>query len=92
MCDKEKTAEGTTVRFESHPDYDPSWSSHSLQANSGIVPIIRPRPLPFTSFPINHLVIRLPSDAINFEMKIYVTGDQVTGRAKNRTSNLIPRQ
>jgi hypothetical protein len=41
---------------------------HSLQANTGIVPQIKPRPLPSTSFPIRHSPIILSFDVIQYEL------------------------
>jgi hypothetical protein len=38
----------------------------SLQANAGIVPDIRPPPLPSKSFPIHHSLITISFDAIIF--------------------------
>jgi hypothetical protein len=41
-----------------HPHWGFSWFSSLPQYKSGIVPYIRPQPLPATSFPIHHFIPR----------------------------------
>jgi hypothetical protein len=44
------------------------WFSQFLQANAGIAPKIRPRPLPYVYFPNHHSYIILSFDAVQSEL------------------------